>query len=250
MGKRLIALARESDKFDVVAAIERAGHESLNRDAGELAGVGSIDVPVSMELFGSPQVLIDFTTPDSMRHWLDVCRQRQISMLIGTTGLRDDDHAAIDSASREIAVLQATNMSLGVAVLNKLVAQAAKILGDDYDIEVLEAHHRFKRDAPSGTAMSLAEAILHATGKSKDDLVFDRNGDDVPRRRGEIGMHALRIGDEVGKHTVFFAALGERLELAHSATNRDTFVLGALRAAEWLAQQKPGRYKIADVLGV
>src|SRR5688572_18484818 len=197
MGKRLIALARESGKLNVVAAIERAGHESIGRDAGEVAGVGSIAVPISPDLQPTPQVLIDFTTPTSARGWLDTCRARGIAMLIGTTGLRDDDHAAINAASRDIAILQATNMSLGVAVLNKLVAQAAKILGDDYDIEVLEAHHRFKKDAPSGTAMSLAESILRATGKSKSDLVFDRHGDDVARRRGEIGMHALRIGDEI-----------------------------------------------------
>ncbi|CAN5686663.1 4-hydroxy-tetrahydrodipicolinate reductase [soil metagenome] len=250
MGKRLIALAREAAVFNVMAAIVRPTHDLLERDAGEIAGIGPIGVPLTFDLRPTPQVLIDFTSPPAMRHWLKTCRDRQIAMLIGTTGLHQVDHAAIDRAAEDIPILQATNMSLGVAVLNKLVAQAARMLGDDYDIEILESHHRFKKDAPSGTAMSLAESILGATGKSKEDLAFGRHGDDVPRRRGEIGLHSLRIGDETGRHNVFFASLGERLELIHIATNRDTFIHGALRAAEWLGKQKPGRYQIGDVLGL
>ena len=171
-------------------------------------------------------------------------------MVVGTTGLHATDHEVIDLAARDIAVLQAPNMSLGVNLLFKIAGEVAKVLGDDYDIEIVEGHHRFKKDAPSGTAMGLAEAILKATGKAKDALNYDRHGDDVVRQRGQIGMHALRIGDEVGRHTAYFAALGERLELTHVATNRDTFVHGALRAAKWLAGQKPGRYAIADVLGL
>jgi 4-hydroxy-tetrahydrodipicolinate reductase len=195
-------------------------------------------------------VLIDFTVPAATRHWLKICRDRGIAMLIGTTGLQDEDHALIDRAAEAIPVLQAPNMSLGVNLLMKVVADIAKRLGDDYDIEIVEGHHRFKKDAPSGTAMGLLESILKATGKTRDQVVFDRHGDDVVRKRGEIGMHALRIGDEVGKHTVYFAALGERLEIGHVATNRDTFVHGALRAAKWLAKQKPGRYTVRDVLGL
>jgi 4-hydroxy-tetrahydrodipicolinate reductase len=141
-------------------------------------------------------------------------------------------------------------MSLGVNLLFKVAAEVAKRLGDDYDVEIVEAHHRFKKDAPSGTAAGLADAILKATGKSPDALVYGRHGDDVPRTRGQIGVHSLRMGDEVGRHTAYFAALGERLELTHVATNRDTFAHGALRAAEWLAAQKPGRYSISDMLGL
>jgi 4-hydroxy-tetrahydrodipicolinate reductase len=141
-------------------------------------------------------------------------------------------------------------MSLGVNVLFKVAGELAKLLGDDYDIEIVEAHHRFKKDAPSGTALGLADSILNATGRDRDAIVSGRSGDDVPRKRGEIGMHSLRLGDETGRHTVSFGSLGERLELTHVATNRDTFVHGALRAAEWLAKQKPGRYSIADVLGL
>ena len=230
--------------------MERADHPMLGRDAGEVAGVGTIGVKLSSQLIAQPQVLTDFTAPASMRQWLSHCRQHRIAMLIGTTGLQAADHQLIDDASKQIPVLQAPNMSLGVTVLNKLAAEAAQILGDDYDIEIVEGHHRFKKDAPSGTAMGLADAILSATNKTRNDLVYDRHGDDALRKRGEIGMHALRIGDEVGKHTAYFAALGERLELTHVATNRDTFVRGALRAAKWLASQRPARYTISHVLGL
>jgi 4-hydroxy-tetrahydrodipicolinate reductase len=250
MGKRLIALAREAAVLQIVGAIVRPNHPQLQQDAGEAAGIGPIGLPLSFDLRPTPQVLIDFTNPPAMRHWLKTCRDRGIAMLIGTTGLHRVDHAAIDRAAEDIPILQATNMSLGVAVLNKVAGQVARMLGDDYDIEILEAHHRFKKDAPSGTALSLADSILAATGKTREQLSFGRHGDDVPRKRGEIGVQSVRMGDETGRHTIYFAALGERLELTHVATNRDTFVHGALKAAEWLAAQKPGRYQIADVLGL
>ncbi len=250
MGTRLIALAKQSGEFDIFGAIERPESDLQARDAGEVAGIGKIGLPVTFDLKKKPQVLIDFTSPSSMRHWLKACHDRGIAMVIGTTGLAPKDHDAIDIAAKDIPILQAPNMSLGVAVLCKIAGEVAKMLGDDYDIEIVEGHHRFKKDAPSGTAMGIAESILKATGKTKDALVFDRHGDDALRQRGTIGMHALRIGDEVGKHTAYFAALGERLELGHVATNRDTFVHGALKAAKWLAGQKPGRYVIADVLGL
>jgi 4-hydroxy-tetrahydrodipicolinate reductase len=250
MGSRLIALAKQDTDLKLVAAIERPDSTSLDRDAGEVAGIGSIGLPITFDLKPTPDVLIDFTTPASMRHWLKTCRDRRIAMLIGTTGLKPADQAALDQAAMKIPILQASNMSLGVNVLFKIAAEVAKMLGDSYDIEIIEGHHRFKKDAPSGTALSLADAILKATGKTKKSFVFDRHGEDVTRKPGEIGLHALRIGDEVGRHTAYFAALGERLELTHVATNRDTFVHGALRAAKWLAGQKPGRYAIADMLGL
>jgi 4-hydroxy-tetrahydrodipicolinate reductase len=250
MGQRLVALAHQDPALKVVGAIERPDHDVQSRDAGEIAGVGSIGVPVTFDLKPTPHVLIDFTIPASTRHWLKTCRDRGIAMIIGTTGLAPQDHAAIDRAAEDIAILQAPNMSLAVNVLFKVAAEVARMLGEDYDIEIVEGHHRFKKDAPSGTALGLADAILKAVGKTRDALVFDRCGDEVTRKRGEIGMHALRIGDEIGRHTAYFAALGERLELTHVATNRDTFVHGALRAAKWLATQKPGRYTIANVLGL
>ncbi len=248
MGQRLIALARQDEGFRIVAALERPDHPAQGRDAGEVAGIGPIGIPITAELKPTPQVLLDFTLPDSTRHWLNVCRDRRIAMLIGTTGLESADHAAIDAAAAVIPILQSPTMALGVAVLYRLAAEAARILGDDYDIEIEEAHHRFKKDAPSGTALGLADAILKATGKSRDSLVFGRHGADAARRSGQIGVHALRMGDEVGRHTAYFGGLGERLELTHRATSRDTFVRGALRCARWLAGRPPGRYTLADVL--
>src|SRR6185437_2895182 len=250
MGMRLVALAKQAGDFQILGAIERPDHDAQAKDAGEIAGVGNIAVPITFDLRPTPQVLIDFTSPASMRHWLKTCRDRRIAMVIGTTGLQPTDHAIIDQAAQDIAILQAPNMSLGVNLLFKIAGEVAKLLGDDYDIEIVEGHHRFKKDAPSGTAMGIAEAILKATGKTKDALNFDRHGDNAPRKPGEIGMHALRIGDEIGRHTAYFAALGERLELTHVATNRDTFVHGALKAGLWLQNQKPCRYSMADMLGL
>jgi len=250
MGQRLIALAKQDGVFQVVGAVERPDHPMQGRDAGEAAGAGNMGLPLTFDLRATPQVLIDFTSPDSTRHWLKSCRDRGIAMVVGTTGLQPQDHAAIERAAEDIAVLQSPNMSLGVNVLFKIAGEVAKMLGDDYDKEIVEGHHRFKKDAPSGTAAGLAKSILKAMGKSRDSLVYDRHGDDVVRKRGDIGMHSLRIGDEVGRHTAYFAALGERLELTHVATNRDTFAHGALRAAKWLASQKPGRYSVSDLLGL
>lgn len=250
MGQRLVALAHQAEDLTIAAAVERTDHPQLGRDAGEAAGIGPIGVAVTGDLTGKVDVVIDFTTPQATRHWLKVCRDRKLAMIIGTTGLQQGDHELIDQAAVNIPVLQAPNMSLGVNLLFAVAGQVARMLGEDYDIEILEAHHRFKKDAPSGTAMGLADAILKATGKTRQSLVYDRHGDDCPRKPGQIGMHALRIGDEVGLHTAYFATLGERLELTHKATNRDTFVLGALRAARWLNGKPPGRYTMADVLGL
>ena len=250
MGTRLVALAAKDANFKILAAVDRPDSAVIARDAGEIAGIGAIGLPITFDLRPTPAVLIDFTAPAAMRHYLKTCRDRGIAMVIGTTGLQATDHAAIDMAAADIAIVQAPNMSLGVNLLFKIAGEVAKKLGDEYDIEIVEGHHRFKKDAPSGTASGIADAILKATGKTADALVYDRHGDDVVRKPGDIGMHSLRIGDEVGRHTAYFAALGERLELTHVATNRDTFVHGALRAAKWLATQKPGRYTLADVLGL
>jgi len=248
MGKRLIALAKDSGDFKIVAAIDRPESDLQAKDAGEAAGIAKIGVPVTFDLKPHPQVLIDFTAPVATRHWLKTCRDRGIAMVIGTTGLQPSDHATIDQAAGDIAILQSANMSLGINMLLRIVADISKRLSDTYDIEIVEAHHRFKKDAPSGTAMELANSILKATGKKKDSIAFGRKGEDAQRKPGQVGMHSLRLGDEIGRHTVYFGGLGERLEFTHIATNRDTFALGALRAATWLAQQKPGRYTMADML--
>jgi 4-hydroxy-tetrahydrodipicolinate reductase len=185
-----------------------------------------------------------------MRHWLKICQEQKIAMVIGTTGLQPSDHALIDAAAKDIAVLQAGNMSLGVSVMCKIVGEVARMLGDAYDVEVVEGHHRFKKDAPSGTAEMIAASILDALKRDKTNLVHGRHGAECTRTPKEVGMHSLRMGDEVGLHTAYFGGLGERLEITHKATSRDTFVHGALKAAEWLAKQKPGRYTIGDVLGL
>jgi 4-hydroxy-tetrahydrodipicolinate reductase len=250
MGQRLVALSRADGGFRIVSATERPGHPALGKDVGEVAGIGTIGVPITAEITGTPKLVIDFTTPEATRECLAVCRQRKLAILVGTTGLAPQDHALIDEAAKEIPVLQSPTMALGVAVLFRIAGEVAKILGDDYDIEIVEAHHRFKKDAPSGTALGLADAILKATGKTRDALVYDRHGGDCIRERGEITMHALRMGDEVGRHTAYFGAPGEKLELTHAASTRDTFVYGALRAAKFLAQQGPGRYNLSNVLGL
>lgn len=251
MGRRLVALATETKGLRLAGAIDRAGHELLGQDAGVIAGVANQGVPLTDKLPGGVQVLIDFTIPAATRAALAHCVERKVGIVIGTTGLTNDDHAAIDRAAKSIAVLQAPNMSLGVNLLFALAGQVAKRLGDDYDIEIVEAHHRFKKDSPSGTALGIARAICDATGKDIDkDVVHGRHGDDTTRKRGEIGMHAMRLGDEIGRHTVCFAAIGEELQLSHMATTRDVFAHGALSAARWLGGKPAGRYGMADVLGL
>lgn len=251
MGQRLVAMAGEDDGLSVVCAIESVTHPRFGEDAGVVAGVDKIGVVIGEAVSAEANVLVDFSVPAATRQVMQACQVAGCAMIIGTTGLTDADQAAIDRAGESIAVLQAPNMSMGVNLLFSLVAKAAQVLGDDYDIEISETHHRFKHDAPSGTAMGIAQAICEATDKDPaDTLVYDRHGDDVPRERGQIGMHALRLGDCAGEHTASYATLGERLELRHVATSRDIFVHGALRAAAWLSGKRPGRYHMADVLGL
>lgn len=247
MGQRLCALACETPGVALAEAFERPGHDRLGRPAVE----GRPQPAIADQYLGQADVLIDFTTPAATRDLIARCVDHRKAIVIGTTGLTDSDHDLIDTAAKHIPIVQAPNMSLGVNLLFDLVARAAKQLGDDYDIEILEAHHRFKKDAPSGTAMGIAHAICDATGKDKTaDLIYARHGHDAPRQPGKITMQTLRMGDVVGEHTVYFASLGERLELRHVATTRDTFAHGALRAAQWLKGRVPGRYNMADVLGL
>ena len=250
MGLRLVALSREESGLELAAAIDRSGHPSLGKDVGLLAGGEPVSVTLSDRLEAKVDVLIDFTVPAACRAALACCVETGSNMIIGTTGLADDDHRAIDEAGRSIAVLQAPNMSLGINLLFALAGDVAHRLGDDYDIEIVETHHRHKQDAPSGTALGLADSICAATGKDLHrTLVHGRHGDS-PRRRGEIGMHALRSGDVVGRHTVSFGALGEEVQLTHIASTRDVFARGALRAAAWLAGKPASRYHMSHVPGL
>ena len=250
MGRRIAALAIESEKFDIVAALETAGHPELGKDVGQLAGVGDFGVTLTDELTETPQVMIDFSLPEGTMRFVPICRQAGTAMVIGTTGLAENQLAEIADAASDIAIVHAANMSVGVNVLLKVVAEVARTLGDDYDIEVSETHHRFKKDAPSGTAIALARSICAATGKDYGETAVLGRGGHCPRNAGEIGMHALRVGDTVGEHAVHFGNLGETITIAHSAHTRDTFVRGALRAALWLLGKEPGLYDMQDVLGL
>lgn len=250
MGRRLVALAAADDSLNPVAAIEHAAHPDLGTDAGTLASCGTLGFALADSL-GETQcdALIDFSLPEGFRKALAECVQRKLPIVVGTTGLTAEDDAALNDAAKTIPVLQATNFSLVVNVLWKLAAEAAQLL-QGYDIEVLEAHHRFKQDAPSGTALTLANKLCEATNRDPDkNLVFARHGD-APRQPEDITVQTLRIGDDPGQHTAFFAGIGERLEIKHVSTSRDSYALGALRAAKWLATQAPGRYDMADVLGL
>lgn len=240
MGQRLIAMAGESQDLQVVCAIDAPGHPAQGQFAGP--------VTIGERLCSEAEVVIDFSLPVGTMALLPQAVERLCAMVIGTTGLSADQQAKIDEAARAIPIVQAPNMSVGVNVMLRLVAEAAKALGEPYDIEIVEAHHRFKKDAPSGTALGLAKSICEATGRDFEAaLVHGREGES-PRQAGTIGMHAVRMGDVVGDHTVYFATLGEQVRIGHTAHTRDTFVGGALRAAAWVKGRPAGRYTMADVL--
>lgn len=253
MGRRLIALSREDERLDCSAALETAGHPALGSDAGEVAGIGRIGVPISSEVRGGFDVLIEFSSPQGTLQWLDVAVQRGRAIVIGTTGHTKDQLSRIHDAASSIAIVKAANMSVGVNVLLRLVRQLAATLDDSYDVEIAEAHHRFKKDAPSGTALALRDAVWFGRGdrdggQPERRVVFERRGEVGERPMGEVGMHSLRLGDTVGEHSVYFGNLGETIALSHSAHSRDTFALGALRAARWLAGRAPGLYDMQHVL--
>jgi 4-hydroxy-tetrahydrodipicolinate reductase len=251
MGARLVALASQDERFTLAAALEQSGHPQLGTDAGTSAGVGPLELPISDAPTGPLDVLIDFTSPEGSMHWLAFCKKQQAAIVMGSTGHSADQSATIRNTAADIPILKASNMSAGMNVMFKLAAQIAAALGDGTDIEIAETHHRFKADAPSGTALTLRDHIAQATGRDPQaDVVFGRQGHTGQRPARQIGMHALRLGDTVGEHEVHFGTLGETLTLKHSAHTRDTFVQGALRAAAWIAHQPPGLYDMHDVLNL
>ena len=254
MGLRLVALACADPALRVVAAMDRADHPDLGRDVGTLAGGKPLNTRLSDTLGAKPDVIIDFSTPAGLAVTVDLARHFRCGLVVGTTGLGEQHQHWLDTIAHVAPVIQATNYSLVVNVLTTLAQRAATLLGDDYDVEILEAHHRFKKDAPSGTALSLARAVCEVTGRAFDkDVLFARHGDDVPRKPRDLTVQTLRIGDAPGEHTVYFAAPGERLELRHVSTSRDSYARGALAAAKWLAQPQmrpAGRYTMKDVLGL
>ena len=251
MGRELVLLAHEDEELELVAAIEAAGSPSIGTDAGAVAGAGELGIAVTDVLAAGADVLIDFSTPDGTAACLDACRKSGTAMVIGTTGCSAEQRDALTAASADIPILIAPNMSVGTNVVFSVAAELARLLGPEYDIEIVEAHHRFKKDAPSGTALRIAEGIAEATGRDiEKDVVYGRGPGDGPRKDGQIGIHAIRGGDVVGEHTITFATLGERVELKHVAQSRQIFARGALRAAKWLADRGPGLYSMADVLVV
>lgn len=254
MGKTLIQAVTAADGLELAAATEQPDSTLVGVDAGQLAGVGKLDVMVSHSLtkvVDAFDVVIDFTSPAATMIHLDVCRQHGKAIVIGTTGLDDAQKEKIDEAAKDISIVFAPNMSVGVNLCFRLLELAAKVMGDDADIEIIEAHHRHKVDAPSGTALGMGEVIASALGRDlKEVAVYGREGQTGGRDRQTIGFETIRAGDVVGEHTVWFATEGERVEITHKASSRMTFAKGAARAAAWLADKDNGRFDMQDVLGL
>jgi 4-hydroxy-tetrahydrodipicolinate reductase len=241
MGRRLIALTHEHPEMTVVAGIEATGHPDMGETIGPIAVTDTIDVDFD--------VLVDFSLPAGTMQCLAKVLNAKKAMVIGTTGHTEQQLATIRDAAKTVPIVKAGNMSLGVNVLFKIAGQVAKALGPDYDIEIVEHHHRHKVDAPSGTALGLLQSITEATGQDPaKDVTYGRQGHTGERSAKQIGMHSLRLGDTVGEHEVHFGTLGETVILKHSAHARDTFAVGALRAALWIKDKPAGLYSMQDVL--
>jgi 4-hydroxy-tetrahydrodipicolinate reductase len=251
MGQRIVALAHEDKEFVLGAALEYAGNPRLGQDIGEVVGLGKIDVSVttSVSLNRHIDAMIDFSLPEGTMAVLPLCLERRIPLVVATTGHTSAQKKEIEAAAHHTALLMAPNMSLVVNVLFKLVREASAILKDKgFDIEIIERHHRFKKDAPSGTALHFAKIIQETM--ALNDIRHGREGLVGERPAKEIGMHSVRAGDNVGEHTIVFSALGETMELVHKGYSRDAYVRGALLAAKFLADRPAGRYSMDDVLGL
>lgn len=254
MGRRICALTSEYEGITLAGAFEMPSHKEIGADAGELAGIGSAGVklaPGINDVLGGSDVVIDFTAPEATLANLEAVAKAGKAMVIGTTGIDKAGQAKIAELARKVPVVYAGNMSLGINLLTSIVADIARSLGADYDVEVVEAHHKMKKDSPSGTALMLAKAAADALGRDLDkDGVFERHGIIGERKKNEIGVQTIRGGDVVGEHTVMFLGMGERIEVTHRVSNRDTFARGALKAALWLSGKPAGLYNMQDVLGI
>ena len=254
MGHALIQSCVQTPQSSLAAAIERPGSPTLGADAGTMAGLAPLGILVTDNLaavINDCDVLIDFTRPEPGLVALELCRQHGKRMVIGTTGFSADQRATIEQASRDIPIMLAPNMSVGVNLCLKLLEIAAKVIGDTTDIEIIEAHHRHKVDAPSGTALRMGEVVASALGRDlKECAVWGREGHTGERDPRSIGFSVIRAGDIVGEHTVMFADEGERVEITHNASSRMTFAKGAMRAAVWLADRPAGLFDMQDVLGL
>lgn len=254
MGGAVVRAIQQSEEFRLVAAVDKLGSTRVGRDAGEVSAAGHLGVAVSDRLDTTPKssaVIIDFTHPSASLEFLRAAAKKRVPMVIATTGFNSRQLAEIKRLSRRTPTLLSANTSLGVNVLVSLLGKAAKMLGDDYDVEIIEAHHRFKKDAPSGTALALGRSVAGALGRDLGKVgLSGRKGIVGERSIKEIALLSVRAGDIVGEHTVIFGGIGERLEFIHRAHSRDTFARGALRAAAWLAKKKSGLYGMQDVLGL
>ena len=252
MGKILIEACAESVDAKLSVATEHPDSSLIGADAGEVAGIGKNGVIIAESLDDAENdfdVLIDFTRPVPTLNHLDWCVKNEKSMIIGTTGFSEDEKAEIDAAGKQIPIVFAANFSVGVTLTLKLLEVAAKVLGDSVDIEIIEAHHRHKVDAPSGTALKMGEVIAGALNRDlSEDAVYCREGNTGERQRKDIGFQTIRAGDIVGEHTVMFADIGERIEITHKASSRMTFAKGAVRSAVWVTSQHPNVYDMQDVL--
>lgn len=254
MGSRISALSREVEGLELTGAFEVKGHPDVGKDMGDLLGVGRLGVKLSdsvEEAMESADVVIDFTSPASTIANVQAAVRKGRAMVVGTTGFSGEELREFRSHASMIPCVFAYNMSLGINLLLRVVADVARALGDDYDVEIVEAHHRLKKDAPSGTAIALARSVSDALGRNLDEVgVYARKGMIGERKRKEIGIQTVRAGDIVGEHTVLFGGLGERVEISHRASSRDTFARGALRAALWLRGKPIGIHDMQDVLGL
>lgn len=254
MGRTLIQAVVADNAFELGAAVERPGLSLVGADAGEHAGVGRLDVPIVDSLAkvtDAFDLLINFTVPGATLEAVDICRRAGKQVVIGTTGIDPPGVAAIREAAQDIAMVMAPNMSVGVNLVFRLAEQAARVLGDDADIEIIDLHHRYKIDAPSGTAMRLGQIVAHTLGRNLDDVaVYGRQGETGARDTQTIGFETIRAGDVVGEHTVLFGGIGERVEITHRANSRMNFARGALRAARFLEGKPKGLFDMQDVLGL
>lgn len=252
MGNRIIHVLHETPSMRLVQAVDRADHPSLGRDVGEIVGLGRLGVPLEGRIRkGDGEVIINFSTPQASLESLEFARENGLAIVIGTTGFRSDQMERIKELSKEVRCVLAPNMSVGMNVMFRIVQDVAKVLGRDYDIEILEAHHRLKKDSPSGTAIRLGELIAQSIGRDFNQVgIYGRKGMIGERTQEEIGMQVIRAGDIVGEHMVLFGGIGERLEIIHRAHSRDNFARGAIKAALWIIHQPNGLYDMQDVLGL
>lgn len=252
MGRHLVETVIQSQELSLAAAVDRPGSAFVGADAGELAGQGRIGVSITDDLSAvlpEIDVLIDFTLPEATVENAALCRKHGVRMVIGTTGLSSEQRKVVEQAASETGVVFAANYSVGITLSLKLIDMASRALGDDFDVEVVEAHHRHKIDAPSGTALRMGEVLANALGRDLEECaVYGRQGRTGERDSCTIGFETIRGGDVVGDHTVMFMGLGERLEITHRASSRMTFARGAVRSAAWVATQQPGLYDMEDVL--